>query len=234
MTETWKDDIKNLEQRYIDQGFVLASILERSDVLSQRTVCDDISIQQDVLHILRRLLDGLSKLHIISQELAEVEFQYALSKPAGYNVKKLCIPQTGEVTIAVASATTIALELSYATLAAALVSRYAGMLQLGDDEDSSVVADISPCLDQNRRLTLARQLLQDLQTCLEGSFDCTRARLILPLNVVRWELRDYSEDSAKIKELFDFTAAKGKYRIVRSVQKAGTAPVPSVVLNARK
>ncbi|KAI1609374.1 hypothetical protein EDD37DRAFT_162038 [Exophiala viscosa] len=234
LTEPWRDDIKNLEQRYIDQGFVLASMLERSDALSQRNSCDEFSTRRAVVDILRRLLDGLSNLQALSQELAEVEAQYARSKPAGYNVKELCTPQTGEVTIAVASATIMALELSYATLAAALVSRYTSKLQL-DHDDSSILAGIRPYLDQSRRLTLSRQLLQDLETCLEGrNLDFTRGRLILPLNVVRWELREYPEDSAKIGELFDFATAKGKYRIARSVLKAGTSPLPDIVLNAKK
>ncbi|KAK4943483.1 hypothetical protein LTR10_016974 [Elasticomyces elasticus] len=233
LTEPWMDDTKSLEQRYVDQGFVLSSMYEKSDAMLQRNLGGDMSIREEIFEILRRLLDGLSNLQDLSQELAEVEGQYARSKPAGYNVKELCTPQTGEVSIAVASATIIALELSCAMLAAALVDRYTDRLHL-DDDDSGILADISPYLDQCRIFTLSRQLLQDLQTCLEGNFDCTRARLIFPLNVVRWELREFPEDSAKVRELFDFAAAKGKYRIVRSVQKAGRSSVPSIVLNVRK
>ncbi|KIV82293.1 hypothetical protein PV11_04414 [Exophiala sideris] len=233
LTEPWMDDTKSLEQRYIDQGFVLSSMYGKSDALMQLNVYNEMSIRQEILEILRRLLDGLSNLRDLSQELAEVEAQCARSKPAGYNVKELCTPQTGEVSIAVASATIIALELSYAMLAAALVNGYTDRLHF-DDDDSGILADISSYMDQCRRLTLSRQLLQDLQTCLEGNFDCTRARLIFPLNVVRWELRESPEDSAKVRELFDFAAAKGKYRIVRSIQKAGRSSVPSIVLNAGK
>lgn len=239
LTEPWTDDTKNFEQRSVDQGFLLSSLFEKADdLLLHRGDSDDVSLRRDVFHMLRRLLDGLSALQAINEELVEVESQYARFKPAGYNVKDLCIPQTGEASILGASATIIALELSFATLAEALHSRYNGLLlqQHDDDDDdddnTSILDEIAPYLDQNWKLTLSRQLLGDLETCLQGSFEFTRARLIYPLNTVRWEVRKYPEDCARVRKLFDLVAAKGKYRIAQSVHKAGISTVPAVFRHA--
>lgn len=232
LTEPWVDGHKNFEQRYIDYGFYLSDLSHQGDsIISQDASADPVSRHVEFVQVLRGLQCGLDAVTALRKELLQISIEQARSCPPGNIDQNLCSVDFGEEAgTTITSATLNALDLSYSLFAAALLHRYRGH---PSSEHDSVVSQFGPYVDQGRRLMLARQILQDLEACSHGSFEHIRARMIFPLNVLRWELRQHPEEFGRVNGLFDVIAGKSKYRIGRSVQKEGTFALPLAVVEGK-
>jgi hypothetical protein len=234
LTEPWVDGHKNFEQRYIDYGFYLSDLSSRGDaIISQDVSADPIARQFEFVQVLRGLQRGLDALTNVRKELLQISYQQAQSGTSGIGIvdQNLCSIDFGDDSgLSITSATLNGLDLSYSLFAAALLHRYRDQPNI---EHYHATPELGPYIDHHRRLMLARQILQDLEACLHGSFEHTRARMIFPLNVLRWELRQHPEEFGRVNELFDVIAGKSKYRIGRSVQREGASALPLAVVEEK-
>ncbi|ETI19841.1 hypothetical protein G647_08855 [Cladophialophora carrionii CBS 160.54] len=153
---------------------------------------------------------------------------------------------------AISFAILLALELSFSIFATALVQH------LPDDHDHDyahghghdhgrdlghdptrhsprdLFAQLAEYMAPARRLQLGQQLLRHLQLCCAVRSEHLRPRIIFPLNVLRWEMRHRPAEAAQVRALFEAVASRGKFRIAKGAQNAGTEIVPGIVLESER
>ncbi|OCT49940.1 hypothetical protein CLCR_06997 [Cladophialophora carrionii] len=141
---------------------------------------------------------------------------------------------------AITIAILLALDLSFSIFATAL------MQHLADDHGRDLnhhppshsgrdlFAQLAEYMAPTRRLQLGQQLLRHLQLCCAVRSEHLRPRIIFPLNVLRWEMRHRPAEAAQVRALFEAVASRGKFRIAKGAQNAGTEIVPGIVLESER
>ena len=215
LTTPWVDTTKDLDQRLYDYGFALSNMMQSSEEMSR------IMAPQQLPRMLEQIYTGYTGLVSLNDELLAMQTQHSqFTGAAAHEIR------FGETTFAITSALIIALDLTSSLFAAALVQKCGdnipGALQ-------NLVGQIRRYIDPTRRRELAKKVLRQLEFCLQTQFEYMRPKVIYPLNVVRWELRNDPEAKVQIQALFEAIAAKDQFRIARGVQRAGRSTLPSVV-----
>ena len=211
----WADTTKDLDQRLFDFGFLFAEVMQQSDTLQRPPA------RQEIIDMLEQISDGYVGLMALNEELLATRdrdrqsFRFSDAEVVA-----------NEISFAVSSATLIALDLSMSIFTYALLGRCNEDLLQAREEHVSQLRRYS---DPNRRQKLAQQLLHHLQTSLQKQFESMRPRIIYPLNVVRWELRNSPEDMEAIQALFKAIAFGNHFRIAQGVHNAGRATLPRMV-----
>jgi hypothetical protein len=211
--QPWSGSKKELDQRLYDHGFLLANLFGQAE---------HGDLQQTLPHLLTSIREGYNGLHELNEELLEDGRRRRLDTPEDAHSAIF-----GETTFALTSILIIALDLTYSIFAAALLE-HCPASTLKDCGD--VIADIRGYTDPARRLKLAKEILRHLQICVsQNSLEFMRPRILFPLNVVRWELRECPLESAQALAIFQDVSEKSKYRIAHEVHAAGRDTLPTLV-----
>jgi hypothetical protein len=211
--QPWDDSKKELDQRLYDHGFLLANLFKQAE---------HGDLQQTMPQILTSIREGYHGLHELNEELMEDGRRRRLNTAQDAHAALF-----GETTFALTSILIIALDLTYSIFASALINHCPPTtLQACAD----TINEIRGYADQARRLRLAKEILRHLQICIaQNSLEFMRPRILFPLNVVRWELRDCPVESAQAQAIFQDVSEKSKFRIAHEVHAAGKNTLPTLV-----
>ncbi|KAJ9616652.1 hypothetical protein H2200_000371 [Cladophialophora chaetospira] len=216
LAEPWAGTSKGCDQRLFDYGFSLGTLMHKVETMQQQARRDG------MLEILEQLRDGYLALSYLNEELLALREQP--QQTAGGSSEKL---GPDETPFTFTFGFLIALDLVFGSFTTALLQKCNEPLSFVHQE---LFDQLHRYADPGRRLRLARQLLRHVQFCCQTRAEYNRPRIIFPLNVVRWELRNSSpEEKAQVNALFESVSSKSHFRIADGVRNAGKSVLPPLV-----
>ena len=210
LTQPWTNTFKDLDQRLYDHGFALAKLMSQAESLTTHP-----DPQRGVADILQHLVNSYTSLLALNEELLTTKSQSP--HPA---FPASATPDS------ITSATLIALDLSTSIFTLALLKK---LPPQSLPPSSPHLPTLAQYTTPTRRLTLSHHLLAHVESSLETQSAYMRPRVLFPLNVVRWELRERPGDMVRVGRMFEVIAHGARYKIATGVQNAGRKTLPRLV-----
>jgi hypothetical protein len=214
MEQPWADQPRDIDQRIFDCGFTLIRLM--GIMKSPPSSTPKHNLATGVFEGMLANYTALTSLHQeVLREGRGHRLLYGEVSPEARH---------GETTFAITLATILGVELIQSIFAAKMLGQFSSDPSKEELED--VVVRVAPYCSESRRLQIARAILNQVRISLRVPLKYMRHRILFPLNVIRWELRNIPEDAAQIREMFMVLSNASHIGFAGTMLTAGRKSLP--------